>query len=106
MVYITDPVIYTRKWYIYNQKIGEILLGSLNQLVVAVGEWVSIVKFLAVSFVVNAQQVSVILFTLVQVVICRGFFFTSFGRRNTVFFGKTYRLAQSSFRSFRHFIVI
>ena len=31
-------------------------------------------------------------------------FFTSFGRRNTVFFGKTYRLAQSSFRSFRHFI--
>ena len=64
MVYTTDPVIYTRKWYIYNQKIGEILLGSLNQLVVAVGEWVSIVKFLAVSFVVNAQQVSVIHFNL------------------------------------------
>ena len=51
----------------------------------------------------NAHQVSVsIHFNLVQV-ICRGFF-TSFGRRNTVFFGKTYRLAQSSFRSFRHFI--
>ena len=31
-------------------------------------------------------------------------FFTSFGQRNTVFFSKTYRLAQGSFRSLRHFI--
>ena len=51
----------------------------------------------------NAHQVSVsIHFNLVQV-ICRGFFI-SFGQSNTVFFSKTYRLAQSSFRSFRHFI--
>ena len=70
MVYITDLVIYIlEKWYIQPTRLyilenGYILLGSLIQLVVAVGEWVSIVKFLAVSFVVNAQQVSVIHFNL------------------------------------------
>ena len=44
-------------------------------------------------------------FNLVQTVIFGGLtFFTRFERRNTVFFGETYQLVQSPFRSFRHFI--